>query len=426
MSGLITQKSALRITSPYLTIAGQTAPGEIVIGGAGQSGQGLFISTHDVVVRYLTYDGNDPGKACNHDVGTVGTELASGNVYNVVLDHLSQRWWGNKTMEFLSNDAGNVHDVTSQWNLLYEPCSGHPVVTEPDTTTGSELASVNQDWHHNMAINYDHRWPLLNIRSLRWVNNVGYNGIQNRRSFNFNFWGGLQADIIGNKYVDGPQSRNAVYDITGNGDPNNWLDPADCRPHCDNLGLPGLYLLNNVGHPKDQTGSTPIPATNIVNDTGQISLTHQGWEGGQDWTRLLPVGAMPSSWFRNMPLPAQQFPIIADPVTNLDIVLTPIVGNSLGLDCSGNWVSHRDEADARVIAQYQARGPGQLFNRQYHAPPIPSGPYCIESLHDGIPDQWKSRYALSTTDSGLGSHVSPTGYTYLEDYLDGLNPKPGH
>jgi hypothetical protein len=136
-----------------------------------------------------------------------------------------------------------------------------------------------------MAINYDQRWPLLNIRSLRWVNNVGYNGIQNRHSFNFNFWGGLQADIIGNKYVDSPQSRNAVYDITADGNPNNILDPADCYPNCDNTDLLGLYFLNNVGHPNNQTGATPFPATNLVNDSGQISLTHQGWEGGQDPSR---------------------------------------------------------------------------------------------------------------------------------------------
>jgi hypothetical protein len=110
-----------------------------------------------------------------------------------------------------------------------------------------------------MAINYDQRWPLLNIRTLRWVNNVGYNGIQNRHSFNFNFWGGLQADIIGNKCVDSPQSRNAVYDITADGNPNNILDPADCYPNCDNTDLLGLYFLNNVGHPNNQTGATPVP-----------------------------------------------------------------------------------------------------------------------------------------------------------------------
>jgi hypothetical protein len=422
VSGLITQKSALRVTNPYLTIAGQTAPGVMVIGGAGQSGQGLLISTHDVVVRYLTYDGTDPGRPCDHNSGTVGTELPSGDVYNVVLDHLSQRWWGNKTIEFLSNDGGNVHDVTAQWNLLYEPCSGHPVVTEPDTTTGSVLASVNQDWHHNMAINYNHRWPLLNIRSLRWVNNVGYNGIQNRRSFNFNFWGGLQADIIGNKYVDGPQSRNPVYDITGNGDPNNWLDPADCHPNCDNTGLPGLYLLNNLGHPNDETGANPIVATNVANDSGQISLTHQGWEGGQNWRLWLPTNAMPSTWFRNEPLPTQQFPIVADPVSNLDAVLLPIVGNSQGLDCSGKWISHRDAADARVIAQYQARGPGQLFHQQYAVPQIPSSPLCTESQHDGIPDQWKQANGLSTSDSTLYKQTAPNGYTYLENYLNGTNP----
>jgi pectate lyase len=39
-------------TSPYLTIACQTAPGEVIIGGPHASGAALRISTHDVIVRY--------------------------------------------------------------------------------------------------------------------------------------------------------------------------------------------------------------------------------------------------------------------------------------------------------------------------------------------------------------------------------------
>ena len=77
VSGVITQQSRLQVFNPYLTIAGQTAPGGgIVLGGVGQA-QGaaaLFISTHDVIVRYITYDGNtggDPTQVCNHDNGSV-------------------------------------------------------------------------------------------------------------------------------------------------------------------------------------------------------------------------------------------------------------------------------------------------------------------------------------------------------------------
>jgi len=43
-----------------------------------------------------------------------------------------------------------------------------------------------------------------------------------------------------------------------------------------------------------------------------------------------------------------------------------------------------------------------------------------ESLHDGIPDQWKALKGLSTTDPNLHKTVAPNGYTWLENYLNGL------
>jgi hypothetical protein len=44
----------------------------------------------------------------------------------------------------------------------------------------------------------------------------------------------------------------------------------------------------------------------------------------------------------------------------------------------------------------------------------------VESLHDGIPDQWKKNNGLSTTDLALYNKIdAKTGYTYLEDYLAG-------
>ncbi len=44
----------LRFTSPYLTVAGQTAPGEVILGGPNTNGALFGVSTHDVILRYVT------------------------------------------------------------------------------------------------------------------------------------------------------------------------------------------------------------------------------------------------------------------------------------------------------------------------------------------------------------------------------------
>lgn len=452
VSGHVAQQSQMRVTSPYLYVAGQTVPGGgFVQGGTGSIGpnhQALFIATHDVIVRYMTYDGagsSISGATCGPDNGTVGLEIGSANTYNIVVDHNSHYHWGNKDFEIISNGVGqNAHDITMQWNLAYEPCNAHPVFTEPDVFSGgSQFASVNQDWHHNFTSNGNHRYPLLAIRSLRWVNNIVYNTLPESDDFNWSAWGAVQADIIGNKYVDGPQSSYHVYNIVDQADPTSSADKADCNPNCDNGPAqgryPGYYLLNNVGHAGTNTGSTAIPYTHVVNDAGQLSMFAAVTNAEGAKNPSTPPGASNpngcggpsvSCWFRNAPLAAETYPIVADPAENLDTVILPTVGNSGHLDCQGNLVSNRNSEDARVIAQYQNRtGGGAWEGPDYNGlvwpavPAIPAGSVCAMSLNDGIYDLWKVKYGLSTSDATLWKKTDPkSGYLIIEDFLNGIIP----
>jgi hypothetical protein len=415
VSGLISPQSRLAIHNPYITIAGQTAPGGgIVLGGANQRGEVIFIATHDVMVRYVTYDGNNPNTPTGPRTGTVGFEIASGSAYNIVLDHISARWWGNKAFAQLSNDAGNDHNITYQWLLLYEPHIAHPVGVGSDATSGSAFLTTEIDFHHNLFANIDHRLPFINGgRNIRWINNVVYNWNEYAALSN----GGAQIDYIGNKYVDGNLSSGRVREFLANGnndDPKDLSDNCiDANP-CDNPGPPGLYFLNNVG----RHNGTP---TMVPNDAGQIAMTRQGWEHGETGDRN-SIGPMPNNWFRKEPLPAEEFPIHVDAVTDLDAVLLATVGNSRRLDCDGNWVSNRDVHDARIVEQYRTRGDGAPFLGQFSSPAIPAGIPCPSSLHDGIPDAWKRAHGYGLTDDGLWSRKAPNGYTYLENYLNGATP----
>ena len=423
VSGMITPRSRLAVQNPYLTVAGQTAPaGGIILGGPEQRGVVIWISTHDVIMRYLTYDGNNPNVPTGPNTGTVGFEIASGNAYNIVLDHISARWWGNKAFPLLSNDAGNVHNVSFQWILNYEPNVEHPVSgLGTDATSGSALATTEIDFHHNMIVNVDHRTPLLQgSNRVRWINNLVYNWNQ----FAFLSMGGVNVDIIGNKYVDGNLSQDKVHVFLGNG---NGADRKDLTDNCigsnpcDNSGPPTWYLLNNVGRSSSTPGSTSTLPTTEVNDAGQVNMTQQGWEGGE---RGNPnsQGPIPKSWLRYTPLPAEMFPIKADPVTSLDSILLPFVGNSQRLDCNGNWVNNRDREDARIIDQYQRRDRGSLFTGQYASPVVRGVTECVSSQKDGLPDAWKKAHGYSLTDEGLWSRPAANGYTYLENYLNGTNP----
>jgi pectate lyase len=397
VSGLIPNLSRLTVNNPFLTIAGQTAPGGgIVIGGANQKGESLFIATHDVVVRYITYDGSNPNTPTGPDTGTVGFELTSGNVYNVVLDHLSARWWGNKGLLMMSNDGGPVHDNVMQWSLFYEPNKAHPVGPMTDATTSPANADINLDFHHNMFANTSHRLPLFNTKSGRWQCNLTYNW----DSFAGLWQGATMPDIINNKMVAGNMN---VGDNGGHPHEFEFTTVQSTDDVSQSMSGPAsIYIKGNIGPNLAEASGDQSKMTAVVPGEGQAE-----------------TASVPASWFRNTPLTAPAFPITADPAANLDDVLLATVGNAQHLDCNGNWVSNRDSQDARVIRQYRSKGKGALFNGQFTAPAIPAGTPCVESLHDGIPDQWKKLKNLSTTDANLYKKAAPNGYTWLENYLNG-------
>src|SRR5438552_16803830 len=77
IGGIIDLKKDIKITNPYLTLAGQTAPGD----GICLREHELEVRTHDVVVRYLR---SRPGTASGKEVDALG--IGSG-AYDVILDH---------------------------------------------------------------------------------------------------------------------------------------------------------------------------------------------------------------------------------------------------------------------------------------------------------------------------------------------------
>lgn len=449
VSGSPTNVHRLAITHPNITILGQMAPGgPITFHSASQAncldgsnpGCGtLWVETSNVVMRYVTYDGS-ANTPTGPDQGTVGFEIGNGPANAVILDHISARWWGNKVFVINSNDSGTTHDITVQNSLMYEPNVNHPVILELDTTcsapTCSALNSVRQYYHHNIGINYARRWPLVNIHSLVWDNNISFNCCNNfspggsnpTSDFVHMAWGGLVGDYVGNKVVNGPSLATPVHPYLWQSNPCT-NDSSDSCPS-DNPGPPSIYMLNNFGPVCDaatrdscSTTGTNITPTNVVNDTGEKNMTFQGWEGGEEGTSNHVIAPVPAAWFRSTPQPAVQFPITITPVTQLDSVLTPIAGNSQALNCDGTIRSNRDTQDARVINQYLTGANGSQFNGQFSSPPVAAGTPCAMTFAVGLYDAWILKWGLPTNDPNLAIKTDPnTGYLYIEDLANGLNP----
>jgi pectate lyase len=407
ISGLIPAKSRLAITCPFITIAGQTAPGgPVTLGGPQQLGEQLDIQTHDVIIRFLSCDGNSPSPT-GPDTGTVCFEEANGggDVYNVIIDQWTNRHIGNKSLLYANDSSNKQHIKNSTWShgLMYEPNVGHPVGPLMSAIT-NPIADVNNDWYYNLFVNMGHRLPLIApMENTSLVNNVYYN---------WNYFGvnhdGSHLDAIGNNFIPGnlnsgnsnPHPFNATLG-TGGG-------AGNCLTNCNLPGTPSDYLSGNL--------------CQFGKDYDCAAM-----EAGDDPEGFPETGPYPASWRRSMPLPAEPIPMIAQDANTVTANIAATAGNSQNLDCNGIFHLRRDADDARVIAQFIARGPGGQFMGPGYLgsstiAPIAPGTPCDEDPVNHLPLAYEK--LMNITAGTPPWTPTSTGYSIFENYLNGTSAPP--
>jgi hypothetical protein len=400
IAGRINLLSGIRISEPFLTVAGQTAPGGgIEFAGKQMNNDSLiYIYAHDVIVRYLRVRiGNGPGHRPGPSTGCVGFFIGNADVYNVILDHVSISWSDNKPVGMWANYGPGVHNVDVQWSMINESIRGHGVGPGIGNSNGTTAAFTDDDFHHDFLSNQTHRLPETSSGTMRWVNNIVYNW-----SFYASATLGFQkSDFIGNIYKTGPLNPEAQkHELHFASVSNGWDD-----------GPPSVYLLDNKGpNQSNPSGDQWAMASRIKGEN------------------LDEIGPVPGPWRRTTPLAPETFPIAADDVNSLEALLFASVGDSQRLDCKGNWVPKRDAVDARLIKEYQT-STGTVPASEDNVggfPAIDPGKACADFDHDGIPDEWELAHGLNPKNPADGAKVTPDGYTNLEHFLNGNFPPQHH
>lgn len=111
IGGTITLNSDLNVTSPFITIAGQTAPPP----GITLKGAGLSIRTHDVLVQHLRVRVGDLAGGPPHEARDA-INIIGPKAWNVVIDHVSTSWAIDENM----STWFEVHDVTISNSIISE------------------------------------------------------------------------------------------------------------------------------------------------------------------------------------------------------------------------------------------------------------------------------------------------------------------
>lgn len=375
VSGTIGLETAdIVVRHPFLTIAGQTAPG----GGVALKDGGLDIRADHTIIRYLRVR---PGARSWIELGTNANGIvyrsteSGAATHDHICDHCSVSWGTDDLIAVVNG----TYNVTIQDSLLSEGLADGPNCNNCGSrglligTTNKETVSVLRTLSaHNFI-----RFPNASGGQIDFVNNVDYNG------------NGSSAQIVP---ANGPVHINLIA---------NWMqDGADLVPA--NSQFPAIRLV----------GGFPFSATSRVYVFGNLG-------------RGRPVDSAPQEfilWNDNGGVPLQDTRFDYPAVTMSDANQA----RDLVLSNAGAILPMRDAVDRRVVEDVR-RTTGRIISDPAAVggwPSLVSGVAPTDSDHDGMPDAWELTHGLDPANPNDGPQdFDGDGYTNLEEFLNSTDPR---
>lgn len=385
-AGLITLGSPLSINNPFITIAGQTAPGD----GICIRGETTEINTHDVVLRYLRFR---RGNLKRRDDALGGYPVG-----NVIVDHISASWGLDENLTLYrymgktpdgADDKRAVENITIQWSISSEALDLN------NHAFGGTWGGKNCSFHHNLFACNTGRNPSIGMSgTFDFRNNVIFNW--RHRTIDGGD-GSSRVNVVANYYKPGPVTE---------GDLRFRICRAQARNSRDRYpGFGKWYVTDNFVF-------------------GNPTVTANNWGGGVQYD--------PATKYKDEIIPAgtealvrSYEPFEAAPVTRH----TAEQAFELVLAQAGASLPRRDAVDSRVIESVKSGKP--TFNLGIIDTPADVGGWPnyqpgeipADGDRDGLPDAWEARFKLNPRDAADNTADSDgDGYTNIEECANGTDP----
>lgn len=397
VSGWITLKSLLDVDNPYITIAGQTAPGE----GVGVRGENTRVNTHNVVIRYMRFR---RGPAPRDEAAARGDYDALGGnpLGNIIYDHVSASWGLDENLSIYKHvykppDGGKEQklptvNVTVQWCISSEALNPHT------HAFGATWGGRNTSFHHNLFACNTGRNPSIGMTyDFNFVDNVLFNW-RHRTADGGNE--GSVGNFINNTYKPGPITNDGPVRsriVRPDGKDYRRDEPRPAEP------LYGKWYVNG----------------NVVE--GNPMVTANNWAGGvqfEDYEGHWPLEKVIASARVDKPNPMA--PLTIQPAKE---------AYELVLAGAGAALPARDAVDKRIIEIVRTGKPtvGEgIINDPKEVggwPELAAAPAPADGDADGMPDEWEKAHGLNPADaSDAAGDADKDGYTNVEEYLNGTDP----
>lgn len=406
VAGIIALKDRIRIRAPYVTIVGNTAPGQ----GVCIAGNTVELETHDIVIRHMRFRRGATDAADRND------SIGGNPIGNVMIDHVSASWGLDENMSMYrhmySPPEGGPDQKLPTVNITIQNSIFSEALNIYHHAFGSTIGGLNSTFHHNLWACNTGRNPSVGMYGdFTFVNNVLFN--------------------YRHRTIDGGDQRSFFNII------NNYFKPGPGTPR-----TPVAYRLLKPESERSKTVFDNFGKAFVEGNfvEGYPHISADNWSGGvQPDSRADVASVLPKirvdQPFKHAPLD------IEDATSAFSRVLTE----------AGATLPIRDAVDKRVIEMvrtgkvastkiaptssakaasvgYAEKYVQELAGAVEHGfitdpsevggYPTYSGQPYLDSDNDGMPDSWENSHGLNPNDpNDAGSDRNNDGYTNIEEFV---------
>ncbi len=367
VGGIIELETDIKVSYPFVTIAGQTAPG----GGICLKNATLRLCCNDVIVRYIRArigDGEAGATPGNRDALKIEGERPR----NVIVDHCSLSW----SVDECLSTWYSPQDITIQWCIIGEPL-WHSIHPKGAHGMGMLIGDRSSRFsiHHNLLAHTPWRNPLIQGRGdgtceVDFRNNVIYN----YGKYCTVARGRIRLNYVGNYLKPGANTEV---------EQEMHLDK-----NADTGAAPEVYLAGNSA----------------------ASIT-----AADDWAMVLDMAQLGEDALRQ----TDPWDFAAVATQTAEEAYEAVLAGA------GAALPTRDAVDERIVADVRA-GTGTAIDSQSEVggwPAYPAGEAPDDGDHDGMPDAWETEHGLDPADAADGAaDADGDGYTNIEEYLNATDP----
>ncbi len=404
VGGIIDLLTPIKIQRSNMTIAGQTAPGD----GICTKRSMVKIYGKNLIIRYMHFRPGDVSKT--NSPAVYGLDIENSN--NFIVDHCSMSWAMEEAATFYDNKYSTVQWclVSESLNSSYNGKGSHGYAG----VWGGQFAS----YHHNLLANHHSR--AIRFNGSRTHDTLAYLDYRNNVIYN---WGN-DLGCYGNE-IEIADTGKPIFDLRRAevNIMNNYYKPGPATPVAK-----GKIIINSsdayVASWASRLLGKVFMSGNYVN--GVPTVTANNFLG-------LKPKYYPASYADSFKLaaPTQNEPIVMQ--TALDAYNSVLAG-------AGDTYPKRDTIDRRIVNEtftgtasqhatnssstYYGQGNLGIIDTQDSVGGWPNYDSTaiapLDSDHDGMPDSWEVEHGLNPSDSTDKNSIAASGYTMLEEYLNGL------